>query len=116
MFVTGFGFNMAADNNGSNDPDAEAWVIKYTPPQTDTFPSSIFPLEASANRGQTVRILGNNLATVEEVFIGGKSASFTVVSSGELRVTVPDIGPGSQTVSVRTTGEIVRSDLFLFVN
>ena len=58
-------------------------------------------LPTSGNVGATVTILGNNLASAANVTFNGKAAAFTIVSSSEIKTTVP-IGATTGKITVKT--------------
>ncbi len=68
-------------------------------------------LPTSGKAGATVKILGNNLTGATSVTFNGMSANFTVVSSTEIKSTVP---PGATTGYVKVTtagGTILTSNV-----
>jgi uncharacterized repeat protein (TIGR03803 family) len=60
--------------------------------------------------GETVRILGNNLANTASVTFNGASAKFSVVSGTELKATVPS-GATSGVIQVSSSSGTLSSDL-----
>jgi len=71
-------------------------------------------LPTSAPVGTTIIILGNNLTGATQVTFNGIAATFTVVSSTEIKATVPT-GATTGTVTVVTPNGTLKSNLIFYV-
>jgi hypothetical protein len=67
-------------------------------------------LPASAKVGASVIILGNNLTGTTGVTFNGTPATFTVISSTEIKTTVP-AGAATGTVQVTVPGDILNGNI-----
>ena len=72
------------------------------------------PLQKSANAGATVMILGNNLTGATQVLFNGIAAAFTVVSSTEIKATVP-AAASTGTVTVVTPRGTLKTIVIFYV-
>lgn len=77
-------------------------------------PSGMMLSSTQAVVGQTITIVGNNLASTQSVFVGGLPAMFTVTMSGQLLVIIPS-GAQNGVVTVQTPGGSANSPLLAII-